>query len=334
MIKKLLVFTYIMIYVSSLNADTLDMIKDRGYLRCGVNGASLGLSKLDKNGKYSGFDIEGCKALAVAVFGDKKKVKFVPLIQDKDRFSKLLSYKVDVMFRSATMTFSRENDKKVYWAGINFYDGQTFIVKKSLRIKNIKDLDGLKVCHQKGSTAKINAKDFALRNGIKFDFLAQSNKENPVYNLIQGKCDSYIDDLSFLYSIQKEYTLGDDYRILTQLISKEPLGPVVRDKSDRWFDIVEWTLYALISAEELGVSSKNVDEKLNSNNPKIRRLLGVKGNLGQKLGLRNDWVYQIIKEVGKYGEIFDKTLRKELGMKRGLNALWTRGGLLYAPPFR
>ncbi|HEY1780195.1 MAG TPA: amino acid ABC transporter substrate-binding protein [Roseiarcus sp.] len=316
------------------NAGTLDQVKARGQLICGSNPGLAGFALPNDQGVYKGLDVDECRAIAAAIFNDPNKVKFIP-INAKDRPTILASGEIDVLVRNTTWTLSRETGG-MFFTGINFYDGQGFMVKKALGVNSALKLDGASVCVQQGTTTELNLADYFRAHNMKLEAVVFATDDEATKAYDTGRCDAYTTDASGLYSERLKMSNPDDNIVLPEIISKEPLGPSVRKDDVQWFEIVQWTHYALLTAEELGVTHANVDEKLKSDNPSIRRLLGVEGDFGKGLGLTNDWAYRIIKAVGNYGEIFDRNVGKDSPIKisRGLNALWNKGGLQYAPPIR
>jgi L-glutamine-binding protein/L-glutamate-binding protein/L-aspartate-binding protein/L-asparagine-binding protein len=318
------------------SAATLDDVKARGVLNCGVNTGLVGFAAPDANGNWSGFDVALCKSIAAAVFGDPSKVKYVPTT-GQTRFTALASGEVDVLVRNTTWTFSRDTDLKMDFAGVNYYDGQGFMVHKDSGITSAKELDGASVCIQTGTTTELNLADYFKANGMSYQPIAIDSNAEGEQQYIAGACDAYTTDASGLAATRAAFADPDNHIILPEIISKEPLGPAVRHGDSQWFDIVKWTLYALIAAEEYGVTSANVEELAKgTENPEVNRLLGVEGGLGAMTGLPNDWAVHAIKAGGNYGEIFAATIGEStpIGLARGLNAQWTQGGLLYAMPFR
>ena len=322
------------IAVVSANAATLDQVKTRGQLICGANPGLAGFGLPDDQGQYKGLDVDECKAIAAAIFNDPNKVKYLP-INAKDRPTILASGEIDVLIRNTTWTLSRQTGG-MFFTGVNFYDGQGFMVRKKLDVASALKLDGASVCVQQGTTTELNLSDYFRANNMKLEAVVFATDEEATKAYDSGRCDAYTTDASGLYSERLKMSNPDDHIVLPEIISKEPLGPSVRKDDVAWFQIVQWTHYALITAEELGVTQANVDEKLKSDNPAIRRLLGVEGSYGEGLGLTNDWAYRIIKAVGNYGEIFERNVGQGSPIKisRGLNALWNKGGLQYAPPIR
>ena len=318
----------------SANAGTLDQVKARGQLICGSNPGLAGFALPDDQGAYKGLDVDECREIAAAIFNDPTKVKFLP-INAKDRPTILASGEIDVLIRNTTWTLSRQTGG-MFFTGINYYDGQGFMVRKKLGVDSALKLDGASVCVQQGTTTELNLADFFRANNMKLEAVVFATDDETVKAYDSGRCDAYTTDASGLYSERLKMSVPDDHVVLPEIISKEPLGPSVRKDDIQWFQIVQWTHYALITAEELGVTQANVDEKLKSDNPAIRRLLGVEGAFGQGLGLDNDWAYRIIKHVGNYGESFERNVGQgsPIKIRRGLNALWDKGGLQYAPPIR
>ena len=318
----------------SASAGTLDQVKARGQLICGANPGLAGFGLPDDQGVYKGLDVDECKAIAAAIFNDPNKVKYIP-INAKDRPTVLASGEIDVLIRNTTWTLSRQTGG-MFFTGINFYDGQGFMVRKKLGVNSALKLDGASICVQQGATTELNLADYFRANNMKLEAVVFATDEEATKAYDSGRCDAYTTDASGLYSERLKMSNPDDHIVLPEIISKEPLGPSVRKDDIQWFQIVQWAHYALLTAEELGVTQANVDEKLKSDNPAIRRLLGVEGSYGQGLGLTNDWAYRIIKAVGNYGEIFERNVGQGSPIKisRGLNALWNKGGLQYAPPIR
>ena len=314
---------------------TLDAIKKNGFIKCGVSDGLPGFSYADEKGSYNGIDVDVCRAIAAAVFGDSTKVKFTPLTA-KERFTALQSGEVDVLSRNTTWTSSRDSAQGMHFAGVTYYDGQGFLVNKKLGVKSAKELEGATVCVQAGTTTELNLSDYFRSNKMKFTPISYDKSDESAKSLEAGRCDVLTSDQSQLYAQRIKLAKPDEYFVLPEVISKEPLGPMVRHGDEEWFDIVKWTLFVMVNAEELGVNSKNVEEMKKSTNPDVKRLLGVEGDKGKDFGLANDWMAVVIKQVGNYGEIFDRNVGKGSAMKieRGLNALWNQGGLQYAPPVR
>ncbi len=318
------------------SAATLDDVKARGELNCGVNTGLVGFAAPDANGNWSGFDVAVCKAVAAAVLGDPAKVKYVPTT-GQTRFTALSSGEIDVLSRNSTWTFSRDTDLKLDFVGVNYYDGQGFMVRKDLGVTSAKELDGATICIQTGTTTELNLADYFKANNMSYQPIAIDTNAEGEQQYLAGACDAYTTDASGLAATRAAFADPENHIILPEIISKEPLGPAVRHGDSEWGDIVRWTLYALIAAEEYGVTSANIDElSKGTDNPEINRLLGVEGELGAMIGLSNDWAKNAIKASGNYGEIFAATIGEStpIGLARGLNAQWTQGGLLYAPPFR
>ena len=321
--------------VSGAQAGTLEDVQSRGTLRCVVSTGIAGFAQPDANGVWGGFDIDFCRATAAAVLGDASKIEAVTST-GKTRFTKLNAGEGDVLWRNTTITFSRDVGVKLRFHGVNYYDGQGFMVNKSLGISSAKELDGASVCIQTGTTTELNLADYLSSNGMKYEPVTIETNDEARQNYEANRCDVYTTDASGLASTRSALPNPDAHMVLPEIISKEPLGPATRHGDDQWSDIITWVLNATITAEELGVTSANVDQQKSSNNPEVRRLLGVDGSQGSELGLSNDWAYQIIKQIGNYGEIFERNIgvNTPLGIARGLNALWTDGGLIYSPPFR
>jgi general L-amino acid transport system substrate-binding protein len=320
--------------VVGASAQTLKTVKDRGSLLCGATQGLLGFSSPDDKGNWTGIDVDVCRAIASAIFNDPTKVKFTPLTA-KDRFEALKTGEIDVLSRNTTWTLSRDVAYGNF-TGVTYYDGQGFMVRKALKVNSALELNGASVCTQTGTTNELNLADYFRANNMKYELIAFGTADEVLKAYEAGRCDVFTSDLSQVYAEKLKLASPNDHVVLPEVISKEPLGPLVRHGDDQWFDIVKWTLFAMLNSEELGVSSKNVDEALKSNQPEIKRLLGVDGNFGEQLGLTKDWVVRILKHVGNYGEIFDRNVGpgSRLGISRGLNRLWTKGGIQYAPPIR
>ncbi|MHC0054288.1 amino acid ABC transporter substrate-binding protein [Actibacterium sp. D379-3] len=317
-------------------AATLDDVKARGKLNCGVATGLVGFAAPDANGVWNGFDVAVCRAVAAAVLGDPTAVEFVPTT-GKTRFTALASGEIDVLARNTTWTFSRDVDLKFEFVGVNYYDGQGFMVPKELGVSSAKDLDGATVCIQTGTTTELNLADFFRVNNISYEPVPIETNAEAQQQYLAGACDVYTTDASGLAATRATFEDPAVHVILPEIISKEPLAPLVRHGDSDWADVVRWTLNALIAAEELGVTSANIEElSTGTNNPEINRMLGTEGNLGEMLGLSADWAKNAILAGGNYGEIFEKNIGEAtpIGLARGLNAQWTDGGLLYAPPFR
>ena len=318
-------------------AATIDDVKARGKLNCGVSTGVVGFAAPDANGNWNGFDVGVCRAVAAAVLGDPMAVEFVPTT-GKTRFTALASGEIDMLARNTTWTFSRDVDLKFTFVGVNYYDGQGFMVPKDLGVSSAKDLDGATVCIQTGTTTELNLADFFRSNNISYEPVPIETQAEAIQQYNAGACDVYTTDASGLAAARATFEDPTASVILPEIISKEPLGPLVRHGDDAWGDVVRWTLNALISAEELGVTSANVNEMSMAagDNPEVNRLLGTEGNLGEMLGLDADWAKRAIAAGGNYGELFEKNIGENtpVGLARGLNAQWTEGGLIYSPPFR
>jgi len=316
-------------------ATTLESVKARGALNCGANGQLPGFGLPDAQGVWTGFDVDFCRAIAAAIFNDPAKVKFVAL-SAKDRFTALQSGDVDVLARNTTWTSSRDTQLGFNATAINYYDGQGFIIRKSLKVNSALELNDAAVCVQQGTTTELNLADYFRSNKMRLKSVTFATLDESVKAYDTGRCDAYTTDASQLYSVRLKLARPDDHVVLPEIISKEPLALFVRHGDDQWFDVVKWVQFAMLNAEELNVTKSNVDEQLKSDNPEIKRLLGTEGNYGEQLGLTKDWVVRIIKLVGNYGEVFERNLGASSPLKitRGQNALWTKGGLQYAPPVR
>ena len=312
---------------------TLEAVAKKGFVQCGVNVGLAGFSQPDSQGVWKGIDVDVCRALAAAVFGDATKVRYTPLTAQQ-RFTALQSGEVDVLSRNTTWTITRDTSLGLNFVGVNYYDGQGFMVPKKLKVKSAKQLNGATICVQSGTTTELNLADYFRANKMKFKPVVIEKLEEVLNAYFSGRCDVYTTDVSGLVAVRASRApKPDDHVILPEVISKEPLGPAVRHGDDRWFDIVKWSLFAMIEAEELGLTSKNIEQQAGSENPSIQRFVGATGDIGKMLGLDNRWALNIVKQVGNYGESFDTNL-KPLGFERGLNKLWTQGGLMYAPPLR
>ncbi|MEJ2763753.1 transporter substrate-binding domain-containing protein [Photobacterium sp. MCCC 1A19761] len=314
---------------------TLENVKKLGYIKCGVSTGLKGFSAPNDKGEWEGLDVEFCQAVAAAALGDKTKVKYIPLTTT-ERFSALQNGEVDLLVRNTTWTLHRDTTLGVTFTGINYYDGQGFMVNKSLGVTNAMELDGKSVCVQSGTTTELNLADYFKFREMKYTPVVFDTEEETINGFKTGKCDVMTTDQSALYAHRLGMDDPDAVVVLPELISKEPLGPAVRHGDQQWFDIVKWTLFTMLHAEDLGVSSISVDDMKNSNDPDIRRLIGLDGPKGKGLGLADDWSFQIIKQVGNYSESFERTvgMSSELKVRRGYNALWRDGGIQYAPPIR
>ncbi|MEM9715264.1 MAG: amino acid ABC transporter substrate-binding protein [Pseudomonadota bacterium] len=318
------------------SAATMDDIKARGTLNCGVSTGLVGFAAPDANGNYEGFDVAICKAVAAAVLGDPSAVNYVPTTT-KTRFTALASGEIDMLSRNTTWTFSRDVDLKQTFVGVNYYDGQGFMVPKALGVASATELDGATVCIQAGTTTELNLADFFRVNNMSYEPVPIETNAEAQQQYLAGACDVYTTDASALAATRASFEAPDDHMVLPEIVSKEPLGPLVRHGDDNWADIVRWTLNALITAEELGVTSANMEEMgAGTNNPEINRLLGTEGELGAMLGLDAEWAKRAIMSEGNYGEIFETHIGEStpIGIARGLNAQWKDGGLIYSPPFR
>ena len=324
---------------SAASAATLDDVKAKGFLQCGVSSGLAGFSAPNDTGDWLGLDADFCRAVAAAVFGDGSKVKFTPL-SAKERFTALQSGEIDVLSRNTTWTINRDTALGLNFAGVTYYDGQGFMInaKNLPGVNSALQLSGASVCVQTGTTTELNLADYFKANNLEYNPVVFEKLEevNAAYD--SGRCDVYTTDQSGLYGIRLTLTAPDDHVVLPEIISKEPLGPVVRQGDDQWFDIVKWTYFALLTAEELGITKANVEEMKSSANPEIRRILGVEADtkIGADLGVSTDWVVNVVKAVGNYGEMFETNVGSGSPLKiaRGINALWTKGGLQYAPPIR
>ena len=315
---------------------TLDAIKSRGSLVCGVNTGLAGFAQPDSQGVWRGFDVDYCKAVAAAIFGDASKVRYVPTTA-QNRFTALQSGEVDMLARNTTWTLSRDTSLGFDFAATTFYDGQGFMVKTSTGVKSAKELDGATICVQPGTTTELNLADYFRKSKMTFKPVLIEKLDELLQAYAAGRCDAYTTDASGLAAVRAGQLAGKgEHTILPERISKEPLGPIVRHGDDQWFDLVKWTLMGMIEAEEMGITSKNVDEMLKSEDPSIKRFLGVTPGFGKAVGVDEKWMYNVIKQVGNYGESYDRHVgpATPLKLERGQNALWTNGGLMYAIPFR
>jgi general L-amino acid transport system substrate-binding protein len=320
---------------SAAGAQALKAVKDRGTLNCGSNTGLAGFGIPDAQGNWTGLDVDLCRAISAAIFNDPTKVKFVPLTA-KDRFTALQSGDVDVLARNTTWSSSRDTQAGLNFTGINYYDGQGFIVRKDLKVNSALELNDAAVCVQQGTTTELNLADYFRANKMKIKTVTFATLDEAVKAYDAKRCDAYTTDASGLYAGRLKLEKPDEHIVLPEIISKEPLGPSVRHGDDQWFDVVKWVHYAMINAEELGITKANVEEMRKSDNPDVKRFLGTEGNFGEQLGLNKDWAYWIVRHVGNYGESFERNVGQGSPLKiaRGLNALWTKGGLQYAPPVR
>ena len=330
--STLLLTSILAISAQSISADTLDSVKSKGFVQCGVSTGLPGFSSADTAGNWQGLDVDVCRAVAAAVLGDADKVKFTPLTA-KERFTALQSGEIDVLSRNTTWTLTRDGSLGLNFAGVNYYDGQGFMVTKSLGVKSALELDGAAVCLQAGTTTELNLADYFRQNGMKYKVVTYDTSDATIKGFEAGRCDMITSDQSQLYALRIKIKDPGSAIVLPEVISKEPLGPVVRQGDDKWFNIVKWSLMAMVNAEELGITSKNATSMKNSDNPSVGRFMT---GQGEKLGLNDDWAYNIVKQVGNYGEAFERNvgMGSPLKISRGLNALWNKGGLQYAPPIR
>jgi general L-amino acid transport system substrate-binding protein len=324
-----------LVYSGLLHADTLGEVRKRGVLRCGVSQGLAGFSSPDKSGQWQGLDVDVCRGVAAAVLGDASKVKYRAL-SAKERLTALQSGEIDVLSRNTTWTFQRDSQLGVDFAGVTYYDGQGFMVGKKLGVKSAKDLNGATICAQLGTTTELNLADYFRSLSMQYKLVTFEKNDEVVAAYDAGRCDVLTADRSGLYADRTKLKKPDEHTILPETISKEPLGPAVRHGDNKWADVVRWTLFAMLEAEELKVDSKNIEAMKKSPNPAVRRLIGLEGDLGKNLGLSADWAFRVVKQVGNYREAYDRNVGKDSPLKidRGLNALWSEGGLQYAMPFR
>jgi len=312
---------------------TLDAVKSKGFVQCGVNTGLAGFSQPDSKGVWRGIDVDACRAVAAAVFGDANKVRYTPLTAQQ-RFTALQSGEVDILSRNTTWTITRDTSLGLNFVGVNYYDGQGFMVHRKLNVKSARQLSGATVCVQPGTTTELNLSDYFRANRMSFKPVVIEKLEEVLNAYFAGRCDVFTTDHSGLIALRASRApKPEEHVILPEIISKEPLGPVVRHGDDRWFDVVKWSLFAMLEAEEMSLSSKNIDQAASSKDPAVQRFIGASGDVGKMLGLDNRWAFNIVKQVGNYGESFDANL-KPLGFERGLNRLWNQGGIMYAPPIR
>jgi len=332
-VKKALWCLMVAVSPALAQQSTTDAVRSKGFVQCGVNTGVAGFSAPDSKGEYKGIDVDVCRAVAAAVFGDASKVRYTPLTAQQ-RFTALQSGEVDILSRNTTWTITRDTSLGLNFVGINYYDGQGFMVHRKLKVKSAKQLNGATVCVQPGTTTELNLSDYFRANKMTFKPVVIEKLDEVLNAYFAGRCDVYTTDHSGLISTRATRApKPEEHIILPEIISKEPLGPAVRHGDDRWFDIVKWSMFAMIEAEEMGLTSKNIDQQASSTNPTIQRFVGASGDIGKMLGLDNKWSYNIVKQVGNYGESFDTHL-KPLGFERGLNNLWNKGGIMYAPPIR
>ncbi|MFT0860354.1 amino acid ABC transporter substrate-binding protein [Ancylobacter sp. G4_0304] len=320
---------------TAADAATLADVKARGTLKCGVSQGLQGFSAKDDKGEWKGFDVDLCRAVAAAVLGDPAKVEYVPLSAEA-RFPALKKGDIDLLSRNSTWTLSREADLGLMFAGVSYYDGQGFMVPAAKNVNGALELGGFEVCTQAGTTSALNVTDYFKQNRMEFQLVELPNVEELTKAYDAGKCDALTTDVSQLYALRLKLSKPADHIVLPDVISKEPLGPVVRQGDDQWLNVVKWTLYAMLNAEELGVSSQTLDQALKSEKPDVKRLVGTEGAYGEQLGLTKDFAALIVKNVGNYGEVFEANIGtgSKLGIPRGINQLWSAGGIQYAPPIR
>jgi general L-amino acid transport system substrate-binding protein len=332
-VKKSLLLLAVLATPAFAQQSTLDSVRSKGYVQCGVNTGVAGFSAPDSKGVFRGIDVDVCRAVAAAVFGDANKVRYTPLTAQQ-RFTALQSGEVDILSRNTTWTITRDTSLGLNFVGINYYDGQGFMVHRRLNVKSAKQLNGATVCVQPGTTTELNLSDYFRSNKMTFKPVVIEKLDEVLNAYFAGRCDVYTTDHSGLISTRATRApKPEEHVILPEIISKEPLGPAVRHGDDRWFDVVKWSMFAMVEAEEMGLSTKTIDKEAASTNPNIQRFVGATGDIGKMLGIDNKWALNIIKQVGNYGESFDANL-KPLGFERGLNRLWNQGGLMYAPPIR
>jgi general L-amino acid transport system substrate-binding protein len=320
---------------ASATAATLDDVKAKGHIQCGVSQGTPGFSNPDDMNRWTGLDVDFCRGVAAAIFNDPEAVRFTPLTA-KDRFTALQSGEVDILSRNTTWTMGRDTALGLKFAGVTYYDGQGFMVRRDLGVASAKELGGASVCTQTGTTTELNLADYFRTNNMDYEVVAFENNAEVIDSYDAGRCDVFTTDASGLYATRLKLASPDEHMVLPEIISKEPLGPVVRQGDDQWFNVVKWTFNALLVAEELGVDSENIDSMMDSDNPEIRRLVGAEGSFGEGIGLSNDWAVNIIKAVGNYGEIFERNVGPDTPLKidRGVNNLWTEGGIQYGMPIR
>ena len=317
------------------SAATLDDVKAKGFVQCGVSQGLPGFSNPDASGAWSGIDVNYCRAVAAAIFGSADAAKFTPL-SAKERFTALQSGEVDILSRNTTWTMTRDSSLGLNFAGVTYYDGQGFMVRKDLGVSSALELSGASVCTNTGTTTELNVSDYFRSNKLEYEIVAFEKADEVVAAYDAGRCDVYTTDASGLYAQRLKLANPGDHTVLPEIISKEPLGPVVRQGDDQWFNVAKWVLNALINAEEFGLTQENVGSMMGSDNPSVKRLLGEEGTYGEYIGLGNDWALNAIKAVGNYGELYNRNVGPDttLGIERGVNRLWSDGGLIYAPPVR
>jgi general L-amino acid transport system substrate-binding protein len=318
---------------TAFGQSTLDSVRGKGYVQCGVNTGLAGFSQPDSKGVWRGIDVDLCRAVAAAVLGDAGKVRYTPLTAQQ-RFTALQSGEVDILARNTTWTITRDTSLGLNFVGVNYYDGQGFMVPRKLNVKSAKQLNGATVCVQPGTTTELNLADYFRANKMNFKPVVIEKLEEVLNAYFAGRCDVFTTDHSGLIALRSSRApKPDEHVILPEIISKEPLGPAVRHGDDRWFDVVKWSMFAMVEAEELGLTSKNVEQQAKNASPSVQRFVGASGDIGKMLAIDNRWALNIVKQVGNYAESFDANL-KPLGFERGLNRLWNQGGLMYAPPIR
>ncbi len=331
--KKSLLLLAVLATPAFAQQSTLDTVRSKGYLQCGVNTGLAGFSQPDSKGVWKGIDVDVCRAVAAAVFGDSAKVRYTPLTAQQ-RFTALQSGEVDILSRNTTWTITRDTSLGLNFVGVNYYDGQGFMAHRKLTVKSAKQLNGATVCVQPGTTTELNLSDYFRANRMSFKPVVIEKMEEVLNAYFAGRCDVYTTDHSGLIAVRaSRATKPEEHVILPEIISKEPLGPAVRHGDDRWFDVVKWAMFAMLEAEEMSLTSKNIDQASASKDPAVQRFIGASGDIGKMLGIDNKWSFNIIKQVGNYGESFQANLTP-LGFERGLNRLWNQGGLMYAPPIR
>jgi len=325
----------VMLAAPFAHADTLSDVKARGTLKCGVSQGLAGFSAPDDKGVWQGFDVDMCRAVAAAIFDDPTKVEFVKLSADA-RFPALQKGEIDVLSRNSTWTLQREADLGLLFAAISYYDGQGFMVPTAKKVDGALELGGSKVCTQSGTTSALNVKDYFAQNKMPLELIELPSVDELLKAYADGKCDVLTTDVSQLYALRLKLAKPGDYVVLPDVISKEPLGPVVRQGDDKWLNVIKWSFYATVNAEELGISSVTLDQALKSEKPDVKRFVGTEGAYGEQLGLTKDWAVRIVKNVGNYGEVFERNVgsASKLGIPRGINQLWSTGGIQYAPPIR
>ena len=321
--------------LGSAAAQTLSTVKERGSIACGVSQGVVGFSLQAGDGQWSGFDADFCRALAAAIFNDPTKVTFVPM-SASDRFPALQTKRIDVLSRNSTWTMSRELEFGLAFAGVTFYDGQGLMVRHARKVSSGLELDGSKVCVQSGTTTELNLRDFFQFNGMKYEIVSAASMDEARKAYEARRCDVLTADASALHGERLDTANPNDHEILPEIISKEPLGPVVRQDDFQWFTVVKWTNFAMLNAEELGVGAETIDEALKSTRPDVRRLVGNEGNFGEQIGLTKDWAVRVVRLVGNYSDVYNRNVgvKSKLAIPRGINQLWTNGGILYAPPIR